>query len=182
MPIVFHHVDHAIDALPQLRFVPARVTSGQPFRWHRFAAPAPAYWLCLVQIVEIQGADRIRVQCFDHNGVLTGAPFDVNLADRDHAWPTAPSTIAPLPETTAGLGPDACAVLCLTESLLRVNHVFGAAFVKYPYGEQEAEQENSRLREAERENTRLRSALSSLRDLVGAAAFDPIATANNVEM
>ena len=171
MSIEFPFVEHATDATPQQRFRPARVTSGQPFRWHRWATPAPAYWLCLVQIVGIEGPDQIRVQCFDRDGHLTGAPFDVNLADRDHAWRTAPSTLNPWPATMAGLGQDTCAVLCLTERLLRSASLFDIVpFVKYPYGEAAAEQEN----------TNLRAALKALRAIVGQAAFDPILAQNGV--
>lgn len=158
MPIIAHAVIKAINVHPTKRFPPNYVKNHAEFTWHLEAKPEPAYWICLVQITAITSADLITIQCFNHNDAL-GPAISVDLADWTQVWRTAPSTIDPLPATIGELGTDTCAVLCLSDAVLKkLGDPADFAFAKYPYGEDAIRKENMKLLAA---LTTLRTQVSS---------------------
>jgi hypothetical protein len=133
MTIKFKYVEKVGEARPASRFDRARVMSGAPFLWHRWA-PGPVYRLCVVQIMAIKGPSEITVRCFNQNAQLVGPAFDVELDDWAQTWSAAPSTVLPLPANEE-LGDDSCAVLCLSDAVIAQNQLAGVSFAKFPYAE-----------------------------------------------
>jgi hypothetical protein len=146
MPIFVIPVEKAVQAFPTTRFAASYVTGPQAiFKWHYDAKPKPVYRICLVQITAIASTDQVTVRCFTQDGTL-GPAMDVNLADWNHAWRTAPSTIDPVPATVGELGTDSCALLCLSDAVLkRYIDPDLVAFAKYPFGEDALVLQNAKL-------------------------------------